>query len=180
MSLQVGNGSLGGTVFFQVGLCTPLRTMVVKDQIFPKITKQICLTLYFRNCTSYDCGFLVHLCKMPQSLFWNIFAWWDTIYWQSFNTIVQFGHNLGQNHSILCPRQLCLVIYSLKIVKYGIMGYNSYTKVAVNLPKKFPFWARQFVPNLGQNYATLCLMIYSPRIFLKFCGMIRYNIDRQK
>ena len=27
MSLQVGIGSLGGTVFFQVGLCTPLRTM---------------------------------------------------------------------------------------------------------------------------------------------------------
>ena len=27
MSFQVGIGSLGGTVFFQVGLCTPLRTM---------------------------------------------------------------------------------------------------------------------------------------------------------
>ena len=28
MSFQVGIGSLGGTVFFQVGLCTPLRTML--------------------------------------------------------------------------------------------------------------------------------------------------------
>ena len=27
MSFQVGIGSLGGTVFFQVGLYTPLRTM---------------------------------------------------------------------------------------------------------------------------------------------------------
>ena len=28
MSFQVGIGSLGGTVFFQVGLSTPLRTMI--------------------------------------------------------------------------------------------------------------------------------------------------------
>ena len=28
MSLQVGIGSLGAAVFFQVGLCTPLQTMV--------------------------------------------------------------------------------------------------------------------------------------------------------
>ena len=27
MSFQVGIGSLGGTVFFKVGLCTPLQTM---------------------------------------------------------------------------------------------------------------------------------------------------------
>ena len=27
MSFQVGIGSLGGTLFFQVGLCTPLQTM---------------------------------------------------------------------------------------------------------------------------------------------------------
>ena len=33
-----------------------------------------------------------------------------------------------------------------------MMGYNSYTKVTVNLQKKFPFWARaiwaEFVPKL--------------------------------
>ena len=29
MSFQVGIGSLGGTMFFQVRLCTPLRTMTV-------------------------------------------------------------------------------------------------------------------------------------------------------
>ena len=28
MSFQLGIGSLGGTAFFQVGLCTPLRTMM--------------------------------------------------------------------------------------------------------------------------------------------------------
>ena len=27
MSFQMGIGSLGGTVFFQVGLCTPLQIM---------------------------------------------------------------------------------------------------------------------------------------------------------
>ena len=27
MSFQVGIGCLGGTMFFQVGLCTPLRTV---------------------------------------------------------------------------------------------------------------------------------------------------------
>ena len=32
MSFQVGIGSLGGTVFFQVGLCTPLRTMEICSQ----------------------------------------------------------------------------------------------------------------------------------------------------
>ena len=30
MSFQVGIGSLGWTVFFQVALCTPLRTMGMK------------------------------------------------------------------------------------------------------------------------------------------------------
>ena len=70
----------------------------------------------------------------------------------SFNTIVQLGHNSGQNYTTLCPRQLCLMINSLKILKYGMMRYNSYTKVTINLPKKFPFWARaiwaKFVPKL--------------------------------
>ena len=86
----------------------------------------------------------------------------------SFNTIVQFGHNLGKSHTTLCPRQLCLMIQSLKILKYGMIGYNSYTKVTVNLPKKFLSGQGQFGPNLGQNYATVvCLMIHSLRIFLK-------------
>ena len=56
----------------------------------------------------------------------------------SFNTILQFRHNLGQNHTILYPRQLCPMIHSLEILKYGMIEYNSYTKVAVNLPKKIP------------------------------------------
>ena len=36
MPFQVGNGSLGGTVFFQVGICTPLRTMGC--EICPELT----------------------------------------------------------------------------------------------------------------------------------------------
>ena len=39
MSFQVGIGSLGVTAFFQVGLCTPLRTMVLK--IDKKLYKNI-------------------------------------------------------------------------------------------------------------------------------------------
>ena len=34
MSFQVGIGSLGGTVFFQVGLCTPLQTMTKTIPVF--------------------------------------------------------------------------------------------------------------------------------------------------
>ena len=68
-----------------------------------------------------------------------------------FDTIVQFGLNLGQKYTTLFPRQLCLMIHSLKIVEYGMMGYNSYTKLTINLPKKLLFWARtiwaQFRPN---------------------------------
>ena len=33
MSFQAGIGSLGGTVFFQVGLCIPLRTMAYKEAV---------------------------------------------------------------------------------------------------------------------------------------------------
>ena len=73
----------------------------------------------------------------------------------SFNTIVQFGHNSGQNHTTLCPRQLCLMIHSLKTLKYGMMGYNSYTKLAVNLPKKFPFWARAIWAKFGSKVCNV-------------------------
>ena len=34
MSFQMGIGSLGGTVFFQVGLCTPLQTMNRRIHVF--------------------------------------------------------------------------------------------------------------------------------------------------
>ena len=92
----------------------------------------------------------------------------------SFNTIVQFGPNMAQNYATICPRQLYLMIHSLKIMKCSMMGYNSQTNVLlVNLPKKFRFW--RLGPNLNQTYATLCLMIYSQRIFLKFCGIMRHK-----
>ena len=35
------------------------------------------------------------------------------------------------------------------------MGYNSYTKVAVNLSKKFPFWARVIWAKFGPKLFNL-------------------------
>ena len=37
MSFQLGIGSLSGTVFFRVGLCTPLRTM--RSFFFNKVNR---------------------------------------------------------------------------------------------------------------------------------------------
>ena len=48
-------------------------------QKLSKMTKQICLTLYLRNCTSYDCGFW-HTCV----------KWW---YLQHFFFFFSFFHN---------------------------------------------------------------------------------------
>ena len=73
----------------------------------------------------------------------------------SFNTIVQFRYKLGRNHTTLCPRQLCHMIHSLKILKYGMIGYNSYTKVIVNLPKTFPFWARTIWAEFGPKLCNV-------------------------
>ena len=50
MSFQVGIGSLSGTVFFQVGLCTPLRTMALR-LLVPKL-----LCFYGCGSTAYDEG----------------------------------------------------------------------------------------------------------------------------
>ena len=71
----------------------------------------------------------------------------------SFNKIVQFRPNMGQNYESFCPRQLYIMIHSLKIFKCSMMGYNSQTKLLlVTLPKTFLFWLRvisaQFGPNL--------------------------------
>ena len=74
----------------------------------------------------------------------------------SFNTTVQFGLNMGQNYITLCPRQLYLMIHSLKILKCSMMGYNSQTKVLlVNLPKKFPFQRRAIWAQFGPNLCNL-------------------------
>ena len=42
----------------------------------------------------------------------------------SFYTIVHFWPILGRNYATLCPKQLCLMIHSLKILKSSIMGCN--------------------------------------------------------
>ena len=70
----------------------------------------------------------------------------------SFNTIVQFGPNIGQNYATLCTRQLYLMIHSPKILKCSMMGVQQIKALLVNFPKKFPFrltaiWA-QFGPNV--------------------------------
>ena len=36
-----------------------------------------------------------------------------------------------------------------------MMGYNSYTKVAVNLPKKFPSWARAIWAEFGPKLCNV-------------------------
>ena len=55
----------------------------------------------------------------------------------SFSATGQFGPDLGVNCALLCPRQFCLMIHSIKKLKCSMMGYNSKTKVMlVNLPKK--------------------------------------------
>ena len=75
----------------------------------------------------------------------------------SFNTILQFGPNMGKNYATLCPRQLLyLMIHSLKILKCNMMGDNSQTKVLlVNLPKKFPFRLRAIWAQFGPNLSNL-------------------------
>ena len=47
----------------------------------------------------------------------------------SFNTTMQFGPHMSQNYATLYPRQLYLIIPSLKILKCSVMSYNSQTKV---------------------------------------------------
>ena len=42
-----------------------------------------------------------------------------------------------------------------KNFEYGMMGYNSYTKVAVNLPKKFPFCTRVIWAKFGPKLFNL-------------------------
>ena len=39
-----------------------------------------------------------------------------------FSTIVHFGPNLGQIYATLCPRQLCHMVLSLKVLKCSTMG----------------------------------------------------------
>ena len=54
-------------------------------------------------------------------------------------------------------------------------GYNSQTKVIVNLPKKIPFLGKG---NLGPIWSKImqpCPMIHSLKIFLKFFGMMRHQ-----
>ena len=46
--------------------------------------------------------------------------------WKSFfNTIVQFGPNIDQSYATLRPRQLYLMIHSLKFLKCIMIEYNS-------------------------------------------------------
>ena len=71
MSIQVRIGSLGRTVF-SGGTLYPSANYGVKGKKWPKMTKQICLTLYLRNCTSYDCGFW-YTCVKCHRVYFEIF-----------------------------------------------------------------------------------------------------------
>ena len=56
-------------------------------------------------------------CSMGPPL-WNSFR-------RPWNPLLTQLCNLSQNYATLCPKQLCLMIDSLKILKCSMMGYNS-------------------------------------------------------
>ena len=94
-----------------------------------------------------------------------------------FNTIVQFQQNLGQNHTTLCPRMSHdSLSKKFEIWCDGVKLHQSNSEFT----KKIPFLGKG---NLGQIWAKImqhCLVIHSLKIFLKFCGMMRHNIHREK
>ena len=92
MSIQVGIGSLGRTVF-SGGTLYPSANYGVKGQKMAQNDKTNLSHSVSQKLYLIWLWFLVHVCKVPQSLFWNIFAWWDTIYWQSLHWSV-FSRNL--------------------------------------------------------------------------------------
>ena len=60
MSFQVVIGSLGGTVMFQVGLCTPLRTM----NAFLINTKWVPAKVYSLSRLPFDLGMLIEYSQL--------------------------------------------------------------------------------------------------------------------
>ena len=82
----------------------------------------------------------------------------------SFNAIMQFGPNMDQNYATLYPRQLYLMIHSLKIVRPKYYQLVNQTKI--------PLLAKGILAQFGP---TLCFMIHSLGIFLKFFGIMRYK-----
>ena len=129
MSFQVGTGSLGGNVFFQVGLCTPLWTMGVKGKKWHKMTKQICLTLYLINCTSYDCGFW-YRCVKCHRVYFEIFLR-DGAQYVDKVCIGQFSPEILFQHSCAISAQ------------FGPKSYNLMSQVIMphdSLSKNFEIW----------------------------------------
>ena len=72
------------------------------------------------------------------------------------------------------------MIHALQILKYGMMGYNSYTKITVILPKKFPFWARAIWAEFGLKICNVMSHDSLSLDLFEVCRMMRQNIDRQK
>ena len=70
--------------------------------------------------------------------------------------LCNLGRIWAKINATLCPRQLCLMIHSLKILKCSMLGYSSQTKLLlVNLPKTFPFWLRAFWAQFGPHLSNL-------------------------
>ena len=67
-----------------------------------------------------------------------------------------------------------------KNLKYGMMRYNSYTEVAVNLPKKFPLWVRAISAKFGPIFCNLISHDSLSEDLFEICVMIRHNIGGQK
>ena len=65
-----------------------------------------------------------------------------------------------------------VIFHSLKILKYGMMECNSNTKVTVNLPKKFSFWARVIWAEFGPK---LCNVMSYDSLFEDLFKVLSYD-----
>ena len=72
----------------------------------------------------------------------------------SFSTIVQFDPSWHQNDATLCSRQLCLMIFSLKILKCNVLKHNRQAKVVL-INFLINLLLGQCGSNLTQNYISL-------------------------
>ena len=76
-------------------------------------------------------------------------------------TLVSFPHNCeiwvesGPKAYNLMPQAIMSPDSLSKNLKHVMMGFNSYTKVAVNIPKNFPFWVMAISAKFGTILCNL-------------------------
>ena len=141
------------------------------------MTKQICLTLYLGNCTSYDCGFWYTHVKCHRVYFETFLRdgtqYIDKVCIGQFYPEILFQQNCGiwaqfgpKSYSLMIHSQLCLMIHSLEIFKYGMIGCYSYTKEAII----FSLWARAIWAEFGPKLCNImCHDSFSEDLFDVLC-----------